>query len=278
MRKGLLTTVLALAGIYVVYCGVLFANQRAMLFPRHRIADPEEVNLEIFDAEVVPLQTGFGEIESWFIPPTRRTNPKPYPTVIFAHGNSELIDNYPATYPEQFLRFLDLGMAVHLVEYPGYGRSAGEPSEKTVTEAFVAAYDYVIERGDVDADNIVLFGRSLGGGAVCTLAARRPSRAMILFTTFSSIRDMAGTYMAPGFFVRDQFDNLSVVEAYNGPVLVIHGTEDRLIPYEQGVRLSSAAQQGTLLTYKCGHGDCPPDWDEYWQQVVRFLRNAEVLR
>ena len=101
---------------------------------------------------------------------------------------------------------------------------------------------------------------------------------MILFSTFSSVRDMAGVFMIPRFLVLDPFDNLGVVRSYPGPVLVLHGTEDRLIPYEQGQKLAAAAAQGTLLTYSCGHGDCPTDWDDYWRQVAEFLRKADFLQ
>lgn len=273
MRFSVISIALGLAGIYALYCGVLFAGQRAMLFPRHQISEPAPVELGPFGAEVMQIETGFGQVEAWFFPPTSGGD-GPWPAVVMAHGNTELIDHYPATYPDKFMRFLDLGMAVYLVEYPGYGRSDGSPSEASVTEGFVAAYDSLVARPDVDGERILLFGRSLGGGAVCALAAKRPSRAMILFSTFSSVRDMAGEFMIPRFLVLDPFDNLGVVRSYPGPVLVLHGTEDRLIPYEQGRKLAAEAGKGTLLTYTCGHGDCPTDWDDYWRQVTMFLRKA----
>ena len=276
MKVSLISIALGIAGIYALYCGVLFAGQRAMLFPRHQISEPAIVELDPLGAEAMLVETSFGQVETWFFPPTTGGD-GPWPAVVIAHGNTELIDHYPATYPEKFMRFLDLGMAVYLVEYPGYGRSDGSPSEATVTEGFVAAYDRLIARPDVDRERILLFGRSLGGGAVCALAAKRPSRAMILFSTFSSVRDMAGKFMVPRFLVLDPFDNLGVVRSYPGPVLVLHGTEDRLIPYEQGRKLAAEAAQGTLLTYTCGHGDCPTDWDDYWRQVAEFLRKADFV-
>ena len=277
MRVSVLNIALALAGLYALYCGVLFLSQRSMLFPRHQIDAAPEVRLEELRGERLWLQTGFGRVECWFLPPAAPVD-EPYPAVVFAHGNAELIDDFPETYPDEFLRFLDLGMAVLLVEYPGYGRSDGSPTQETVTETFVTAYDSLVARPEVDAERVLLFGRSLGGGAVCALAAQRPSRAMILFTTFSSIRDMAGKFMAPAFLVRDPFDNLSVVRAYPGPVLVIHGTEDGLIPYEHAQRLSAAAQRGTMITYDCGHNSCPPDWEEYWLRVIDFVRHAGILK
>jgi len=101
-----------------------------------------------------------------------------------AHGNGELIDFWP----NELNRFTNLGIGVLLVEYPGYGRSTGPQSQSSITEAFVTAYDTLCARADVEASKIILVGRSLGGGAVCALAAKRPAAALILMSTFTSAR------------------------------------------------------------------------------------------
>ena len=261
--------------LYSAYVGVLYVAQRAMLFPR-----PSRAPAAVSDAgrEVVWLRTSAGQIESWYYPPpTRDTMGAPAstgaPAVIVAHGNAELID----TFPREFLRFRDLGMALLLVEYPGYGRSQGSPSQGSITAALTAAYDTLVARDEIDADRIVLFGRSLGGGAVCALAAQRPAAALVLLSTFTSVREMAHRYLAPQFMVRDPFDNLAVVEGYGGAVLVIHGTDDGLIPVSHGERLSEAAARGRLLRYPCGHGDCPSDWGRFWQDLGQFLRDHDLV-
>ena len=189
--------------------------------------------------------------------------------VILAHGNAESID----TFSSEFDGFRDLGLGVLIVEYPGYGRSEGSPSQDSITEALTIAYDALVAREEIDAERIVLFGRSLGGGAVCALAAQRPVAAMVLLSTFTSIREMAYRYLAPQFLVRDPFDNLAVVENFPGPILVVHGTDDGLIPLVQAETLFAAAENGQLLRYPCGHGDCPGDWNRFWQDMARFLRD-----
>ncbi len=85
---------------------------------------------------------------------------------------------------------------------------------------------------------------------------------------------MASKYLVPGFIAPDPFDNLSVVGPYNGPALIIHGKNDELIPYKQGLTLYKAAKQGTLLTYNCGHNDCPPNWDKFFQDIEPILHKA----
>ncbi|MGB5993665.1 MAG: alpha/beta hydrolase, partial [Desulfobacterales bacterium] len=190
------------------------------------------------------------------------------------HGNGELIDFWP----DELKRFNHFGIGVMLLEYPGYGRSEGKPSQKNITETFNNAYNILIERKDVDPAKIILFGRSLGGGAVCTLAADRPSAALILMSTFTSARSFAKKYLAPGFLVRDPFNNLTVVRNYPKPVLVFHGKFDEVIPYSHGMALCKSAPHATMITYESGHNDCPPDWEIFWRDLETFLNASGIIK
>lgn len=260
--------------IYLIYCASFFVLQRPILFPGTRLVIPAGTIARPANVEQIWLDTRAGPVEAWFLPPDRAAGGAgAAPVMIVAHGNGEVIDFLP----EEFAAFTRLGVGVLLVEYPGYGRSAGTPSQSSITEVFVTAYDEIVARPSIDSTRVVLFGRSLGGGAVCALAAKRPSVAMILVSTFTSVRSFANHYYAPGFLVRDPFDNLECVRSYTGPVLIIHGRRDTLIPYDHGVTLHGAARQGTLVTYDCGHNDCPPDPAAFQQDVAGFLREAGVL-
>ncbi|MBW2597292.1 MAG: alpha/beta fold hydrolase [Deltaproteobacteria bacterium] len=183
--------------LYLVYCGFLFVMQRQMLFPRYFAELPYHTE-NTSSLEKIWVTTSFGKIETWFLPQTSGHVTEPSPAVIFAHGNGELIDFWP----HEFKKLTHIGIGVLLVEYPGYGRSKGSPSQKNITQAFIRAYDMLVARPDVDPSRIVLFGRSLGGGAVCTLAAHRPSAALILMSSFISVRSFASKYLVPDFLVR----------------------------------------------------------------------------
>jgi fermentation-respiration switch protein FrsA (DUF1100 family) len=259
--------------LYLAYCSLLFLFQRQILFPRNQVGVPSGIAKNIAGSEKIWLHTSYGKVEAWFLPPPADRGTEAAPAVIFAHGNAELIDFWP----EEFSNLARLGTGVLLVEYPGYGRSHGTPSQRSITEAFVAAYDALVARKDVDPSRIILFGRSLGGGAVCALAAERPSAALILMSTFTSVRSLASKFLVPGFLARDRFDNLAVVSSYSDPVLVVHGSNDRLVPYEQGVTLYRAAQHGEMITYNCQHNDCPPSWDTFWRNVQTFLYHAGII-
>ena len=94
----------------------------------------------------------------------------------------------------------------------------------------------------------------------------------------TSVRSMSARYLVPGFMVRDPFDNLAVVKEYAGPILIIHGRHDNIIPFRHGLALYKAAKKGTLLTYDCGHNDCPPNPVRYWQDVASFLHRAGIIQ
>jgi fermentation-respiration switch protein FrsA (DUF1100 family) len=96
-------------------------------------------------------------------------------------------------------------------------------------------------------------------------------------SAFKSVKDFTVRYLAPAFLIRDPFDNLEAVRHYPGPVLVIHGDADEVVPFSHGQALHAAARNGKMIVYSAGHNDCPPDWAVFWRDVEGFLRAAGVL-
>jgi len=206
-----------------------------------------------------------GRVEVILLPPLRRDDPTPW--LLFAHGNGEVVDLWAGAF--ETVRASGIGVA--LVEYPGYGQSSGSPSERSIQATMVAAYDLVGAREDADAEKLIGYGRSLGGGAVCALARRRSLAGLILESTFTSVPVLARRMGVPGFLVLDRFDNESVVADFEGPVLVVHGERDTIIPIEHGRRLAEVASRAELVVLACGHNDCPRPWDA----VVGFVARLE---
>jgi hypothetical protein len=272
VKAGLKVAAVA-ALFYAAYCLLVFLLQRQVLFPRYLIPAPAAAEPPSREIEVLQLETSFGRVEAWFLAPRRTPGSGPAPAVIFGHGNGELIDYWPgllAGLPE-------MGLGLLLVEYPGYGRSAGSPSQAGIAETFRRAYDQLAARPDVDPGRIVLFGRSLGGGAVCDLARQRPAKALVLMSAFTGVRAFAPRFLVPPCLIRDPFDNLEAVRQFHGPVLVIHGRRDEVVPFRHGQALAAAARQGRLIAVEAGHNDCPPDWSAFYRDLAEFFRSAEVL-
>ena len=260
--------------LLLAYCGylaLLFLLQRSLIFPGARV-DHAPLSASPPDG-VTPvwLDASFGRVEAWFL---ESPAPHPAPALMFAHGNGELIDDWPSAMES----FTQMGVSTLLVEFPGYGRSEGRPSRGTLQETYVLAYDWLAKQGAVDSDRIILFGRSLGGGVMSDLARARPVGGLIFKSTFSSTAEMAWeSFKAPGFLVRDRFDNGRAVSSYKGPILIMHGRTDEVIPFVHAERLASRRPGLEVVPLECGHNDCLTVWPAITDHVRQFL-DAHHLR
>lgn len=161
--------------------------------------------------------------------------------LLFCHGNGGNLSQRGGYFAELH-RHLKTG--VLLIDYPGYGRSGGAPTEKGCYAAGDAAYDWLTATRGVPAGRVVLYGGSLGGGVATDLAVRKPHGALVLVSTFTSFPDQAQAlypWLPARWLVRNRFDNLAKVATLNGPVFIAHGRYDRLIPFAMSERLYAAA-------------------------------------
>jgi hypothetical protein len=273
LPPAMLRIALIVGGIYLAYALLVFLMQRDILFAGRRRGPKPPAPELAHGVEQVWLQSQRWRVEAYYLPPPPATA-RPAPALLFAHGNAELIDHWP----ELLADFQRLGLGVLMVEYPGYGRSDGAPSEHSVREAMLAGYDLLAARPEIDRARIVGFGRSLGGGAVCTLVGRRPLAALVLTSAFTSVRPFAAGMLVPGFLARDPFDSLSAVRRFDGPILIAHGRQDRVIPFAHGEQLAKAAKRARFLPYDADHNDCPPSWPAFAGELRAFLRAHDVLR
>lgn len=267
-RVGVFLVVLT-AVWWTVGCAI----QRRVLFPRGFAQPAPQTKEEVRNLEQLWLDTPAGKVEAWLMLGDDVSAATPGPAVIFAHGNAELIDHNAIELQE----YQRLGVTVLLVEYRGYGRSAGSPSQAGIVADFVQAYDLLAARDEVDASRIVLHGRSVGGGVVLDLATKRKAAAVITQSTFTSVTAMAGRYLMPPFLIRDPFDNAAAVRQLDCPILIMHGEHDSIIPFSHGKKLASLAKDATLIAYACDHNNLPPDEQQYWKDVKAFLVEAGVL-
>ncbi len=198
-------------------------------------------------------------------------NPKSDKVIVYFHGNGwHLYIRVPAG-----VRLSEMAN-VFLLSYRGYGKSEGEPSESGLYEDAEAALRYVREELEFEPDNTYLYGRSLGAAVAVEVARRRDYAGLILVAPFLSGRAMvekAGLGWFPG--LGQPFHSVDKVRHINSPALFMHGTHDRVVPFEQGQALYEAylSQDKTFKTVEgTGH-----HWlwrktgDEYWEWIRGFV-------
>jgi fermentation-respiration switch protein FrsA (DUF1100 family) len=167
------------------------------------------------------------------------------------------------------------GLDVLAYDYRGYGKSDGKPTEAGVQLDAEAAWDDLASRG-VAARRIACFGESLGGAVSIALATRRECAAVIVISTFTSLRDVAREhYGVLASLAGRQFDSASRVATIGVPILIAHGDHDEIVPYALGERLFSLAAEPKRFVPVTGkqHNDVfdsPPLLDA----IAAFAREA----
>ncbi len=258
--------------VYTVWLGLGWLIQRRVLFPRHFTAIPKTAGQP--GTNIQWIESDRARIEMWFITGNGVDANHPGPVVIFAHGNAELIQQ---SLWLDAMFYTGRGISVALVEYRGYGNSTGTPSQSGITADYTVAYDRIAKRDDVDPRQIIFHGRSLGGGVVCSLARHRKPAAIVLQSTFTSVKAMAGRFGIPPFAVRDPFDNRAVLKQYDGPVLIMHGEHDSIIPASHGQKLAEATPNAQLELFDSDHNDFPVNSQRYSEVLMEFFTRHGLL-
>lgn len=149
------------------------------------------------------------------------------PVLLWSHGNAEDIGALTPLFTELQAE----GFAILAYDYPGYGLSTGSPDEAGCYAAAEAAYTYLNDHLQIPSDDIVLFGQSVGSGPACWLAERHEAQALVLVAPF---RSAYLTVTRVPLFPGDKFKNIKRIDHIDAPLLVIHGVDDRIIPFTDG--------------------------------------------
>ena len=257
--------------IAVVYLGVLLVLlwfENKLLFHPYKDTDswvPPPPGLAVEDVWL-PLPDGT-KVHGWWCPV-----PGAKGALLYAHGNAGNL-----SHRGQAVQKLQegLGLSVLIVDYPGFGKSEGKVSEAGCYAAAHAAYDWLAQK--VPPEQIVLYGKSLGGGVMTELAVQQPHRALVLVKTFTSVPDMAQKqfpFLPARWLVRNQFNNLARIPQCPRPIFIAHGDCDSLIPLDHSRQLLAAASEPKqfFLMPGCDHNDPAPV--EFYHELAKFLRQS----
>lgn len=247
-----------------------YFQQPGMLFYPYKEldGDPSDWNLNY---ENVAITTPDDiQLHGWFLP-----NNKSKQVILFFHGNGGNISHRG----DSLKIFHEIGLNVLIIDYRGYGLSEGELSEKGMYLDAMAAWNYLLARG-YKANDIIIFGRSLGGAIATQLASQVKPVALILESTFTSVRDMASRVMpilSRLVYLRFAFDTESRIREVYVPVLVLHSQDDEIILYDLGKKVFAAANAPKYFyELQGGHNDGFVKSMPGYQQMLEIFIDKEV--
>ena len=252
-------------------------------FPERKLeATPSDLGLGYED---VYFETSDGvTLHGWYVPGSGdpSTGSGQAVCVVWFHGNAGNIGHRVYNLALMHSR---VGASVLLFDYRGYGRSEGSPSEQGLYLDAEAAIEQAKLSCGVDDDGIVLFGRSLGGAVAVEMATRRPFRAAVVESAFTSVKAMASvsnrviSRFLPWFVVlKARYDNLAKIPSALSPVLIVHGDADTTVPHRMGLELYEAAPEpkAVHIIEGAGHDDVHVLGGEaYFDTLRRFVHGEE---
>jgi fermentation-respiration switch protein FrsA (DUF1100 family) len=226
--------------VFIAYSGlglVLYFMQPVFLYSPVREVSytPDELGLD-FEKVIFKSSDGL-MLSGWYIPANNSE-----PTVLFCHGNGgnmmHCLDTINILY--------NLGLNCFIFDYRGYGNSEGKPGEEGTYLDARAAYKWLTEKKGTSPDDIIVFGRSLGGSIAAQLASKVRAAALIIESAFTSYVDIGRKfypYMPVRWFARFSYKTIDYVKDVRCPVMIIHSRNDETIPFEFGLELYEAANE-----------------------------------
>lgn len=246
---------------------VYWFQDRLVLLSHVGRLDPFEPQISF---EEVRIPTSDGEtLSGWFFPQER-----PRATVLLFHGNAGHIGH---RLPYASL-FHELGYALLLVDYRGYGKSSGSPEIPLLPVDARAAWSFLKNHRGASSQRTVLVGESLGGAVAARLGAEIQPAAVVLASTFLSLPEIARDHFPwlPWrlIFHREPLDTEAAIRSLRCPVLIAHSPRDEIVPFRHAERLFAlASDPKAFLTLDGGHNEgflfSRPEWIE---QLERFLK------
>ncbi len=254
-------TVLILAAAITAF--VYFFQSRLIFFPQKT---PPGLDQHLNEYEIKITSQGC-DLYGWFVD---KTVAETAPLIVYYGGNAEAV----SASLEQARENLDA--AFLFMNYRGYGKSHGRPSEQRLLADALAVFDWIVSRQDIDPSRVILLGRSLGTGVAVHVAAHRQVGALILVTPFDSLVNLARKiypFLPVSILLRHRFDSLSVARAIKAPLLAVLAEHDEIIPTANSLNLVNAwgGPVDTLVVKGATHNDIS-DRPAYWSGIKEFVR------
>jgi fermentation-respiration switch protein FrsA (DUF1100 family) len=256
------TAIIALCA-YIALTAVVYVVQRSLMyFPDTAHVLPAAAGLP--EAEEVPLTAADGvRIAAWHVPPRDGK-----PVILYFHGNGGAL-RFRLT---RFRRVIADGIGLVALEYRGYGGSGGSPNEQGLIADAQAAYHFAAAH--YPPQQLVLWGESLGSGVAIAVAVERPVSRVILEAPFTSAVALGARhywYLPVRLLMKDQFRSDLRIGKVKAPVMIMHGVNDRVVPYAMGEQLFELANKPKHFVRFLDGGHEDLDDNGGLDAVARFL-------
>jgi fermentation-respiration switch protein FrsA (DUF1100 family) len=241
-------------------------------FPQsHFDFSPEEFRLQYRDAS---FRTEDGEqLHGWFFQGEEGS-----PVILHFHGNAGNI-SHRLDLVQIFQR---KGLSVFLLDYRGFGRSSGRPSETGLYRDGLAAWSYLVEKERIPPERIVLHGHSIGAAVAIEVALQKKVRGLVIESAFTSTKDMAKTMAIFALFspvFPAHYNNLAKIRRVSAPKLMVHGQRDEIVPFAMGQKLFEAAADPKFFypVKDAGHNDVfIVGGEKYFELFAEFAGNGKI--
>ena len=272
LLSPIVTAVLVLAALKLL---VMWLEPRVAFFPLPGVQEtPTSAGLPYEDLHI---RTADGEtLHAWWL-----AHEEPRAQVIFWHGNGGNL----SLWLDVIVEFRRRGFSVLAVDYRGYGASTGRPTEQGIyrdADAAVREFTARLRRPGIP---VVYWGRSLGSTvAAASIRIERPD-AVVLESPMPDVRAVlrgSPVLWVLSFLSSYRFPTSRFLDAYDGPLLVIHGDADSIIPFAAGRRVyEEAPARPKRFVALAGTEHNDPYFATssiYWQAVDGFLQELAPRR
>jgi len=259
--------------VVIVFLGLFlytrYLEKKTVFFPKKEILlYPEDAGL-LYENVFIKTVDGI-KLNGWYIPFEKAKY-----TVLFFHGNAGNI-SYRL---DKMMVLRSLGFNIFMIDYRGFGLSEGMSTEKGSYLDAEAAYSYLKQKRNLSADNIIIYGSSLGSAVAVDLATKENIRALILEGVLSSAKDVVARrypYL-PAFAFSYKFDSLKKIKQVNVPKLFLHSVNDEVLDIEMAIKLfKTAPEPKRFIKLKGEHATCYNESkDEFLKAIGSFVNELE---
>jgi len=246
--------ILYLVAAYLLIHIVMYALQEKFFFLEEKLHVDHHFNFtqsNTFDFEELFLKMENGDQINGLYFKTKDTVKG---DILYFHGNAGNLDRW-GTFAH---RFTSKGYNILMIDYRGYGKSEGNASEANFYEDGQKAYDWILQK--TEAQNLIIYGRSIGCGVATHIAANNPAKLLIMETPFNNMQDVAQTrypFLILKLPLRHLFPNDQNLPKIKCPIHIFHGNKDKVVPYNCTLKLKDHLKPGDqFYTIKnAGHND-----------------------